>query len=158
MSVSQVPATDPFHDDPDPETGYNRLWINLLRVQRSTMARVARELRAHGIGDPLWSEILVQLDRAGEAGIVMSELEQRLMCPQYSLSRHIARMEELGYVRGAGAKGPGRAKKVTLTSEGRAKMNEIDPIFSHIMQQEFSTRLSTEEAYDMVRYLIRLYP
>lgn len=47
---------------------------------------------------------------------------------------------------------------MTLTSVGRAKMNEIDPIFSHIMQQEFSTRLSTEEAYDMVRYLIRLYP
>jgi len=147
-----------FAEDTDPAVGYNRLWINLLRIQRSTMARIARELREHGIGDPIWHEMLIQIDRAGERGIVMAEMERMLHCPQYALSRHVARLEDLGLVRSAATAGPGRSKRVTITEAGRAKNRAMWPVYERIIQTEFADRLSPEEAYAIVRHLIRLYP
>lgn len=158
MADQTRPGAVLFESDTDPEIGYSRLWINLLRIQRSTMARIARELRDQGIGDPIWHEILIQIDRAGDNGIVMADLERRLYCPQYALSRHVARLEDLGLIRSAATLGPGRSKRVMMTAAGRDKNAAMWPVYARIIREEFATRLSTEGAYHIVRYLIRLYP
>lgn len=158
MGPESAGRLDLYSKDADPAIGFTRVWINLLRVQRSTMARLARELRAGGIGDPLWAEIFVQVERAGKDGIVMSALEHHLHCPQYSLSRHVKRLEELGYVTSAAADGPGRSKRIMMTDLGRSKKVELDDVLAEIIQKELATRLTVEEAYDLTHYLMRLYP
>lgn len=158
MAGSSADSSHFFEMDVDPAIGYNRVYFNLLRVQRSLMARIASELRSQGIGDPMWGEIFVQIDRSGENGIVMWTLEQLLHCPQYSLSRHVSRLEEAGYVETSAADGPGRTKRLILTEKGRAKKVEFEAAMAEIIQTEFESKLSTHEAYDLTRYLIRLYP
>ncbi|SNR85757.1 MarR family winged helix-turn-helix transcriptional regulator [Puniceibacterium sediminis] len=158
MADPTKPQLALFEEDTDPSIGYNRLWINLLRIQRSTMARIARELRENGIGDPIWHEILIQIDRAGDVGIVMSELEGKLYCPQYTLSRHVGRLEDLGLVHSVAASGPGRSKRLMMTQAGRDKNRSLWPVYARIIQDEFGSRLTTDEAYDLVHSLIRLYP
>ncbi|EAQ04082.1 transcriptional regulator, MarR family protein [Pseudooceanicola batsensis HTCC2597] len=138
--------------------GYNRLWINLLRIQRSTMARLSRALRKEGIGDPIWHELMTQIERAGPGGLQMAELERRLFCAQYTLSRHVGRLEELGFVSSRSENGPGRSKRLVLTRAGQETNRRIWPVYARIIQDEFADRLTTEEAYDLVARLIRLYP
>lgn len=157
MANAPKPAF-PIFDDDDPMIGYNRIWVNLLRIQRSTMARVARSLKAHGIDDPIWHEILVHIGRKGEDGIAMVELERMLQCQQYALSRHVSRLEKLGYLRSISTSGPGRSKRLILTPDGETKNATMWPVYAEIIRSEFAHRLSTDEAYDLVRYLTRLYP
>ena len=45
-----------------------------------------------------------------------------------------------------------------MTAAGRDKNAAMWPVYARIIREEFATRLSTEEAYHIVRYLIRLYP
>ena len=158
MTDTPVAAANPFAEDDDPTIGYNRVWINLLRIQRSTMARIARELKGFGIGDPIWHEILIQIDRAGVSGIAMAELEQRIYTPHYALSRHVSRLVDAGYVRSVPMPGPGRGKKLVLTERGREKNKVMWPVYARVIQEELGPRLSTDEAYDLARYLIRIYP
>ncbi|MBR9762917.1 MAG: MarR family transcriptional regulator [Rhodobacteraceae bacterium] len=138
--------------------GANRVWFNMLRIQRSLGARIARRMRQHGIGDPIWYEILLELERAGPEGLAMAELERRLFTPQYALSRHAARIEAQGWIRSEARPGPGRSKRLRLTEAGMGMHGRIWDIYSEIIAEEIGSRLSVDEAYDLARYLIRLYP
>lgn len=158
MVDAPQPVLPSFEGDDDPTISYNRIWVNLLRIQRSIMARIARALKSHGIDDPIWHEILIQVGRKGGDGIAMAELERKLYCQQYALSRHVSRLEKLGYLRSVATSGPGRSKRVILTPEGAAKNKMMWPIYAEIIQSEFAHRLSTDEAYDLARQLTRLYP
>ncbi|WP_010141934.1 MarR family winged helix-turn-helix transcriptional regulator [Oceanicola sp. S124] len=149
---------DPFAGDTDPRMGANRVWFNLLRIQRSLGARIARRLRQHGIGDPLWYEILLELERAGPAGMLMADLEQKLFTAQYALSRHAARIEAQGWIRSEASPGPGRSKRLRLTETGLGMHQTIWEAYSEIIAEEIGSRLTVDEAYDVARQLIRLYP
>lgn len=158
MAEAPETMTDPFAGDTDPRMGPNRVWFNLLRVQRSMTPRIARVLKRHGIGDPIWYEILLELERGGPDGVLMSEIEGRLYTPQYTLSRHAARMEEAGLIRSTPAPGRGRGKLLALTPDGRGFHDRMWPVYQEAIQHEIGDRLSTEESYAIARLLIRLYP
>ena len=149
--------TDPFADDADPAMGDNRVWFNLLRIQRSTGARISRALREIGVGDPVWYEILLELERAGPDGMAMAGLERKLFCAQYALSRHAARLEEAGWVSSAAAPGPGRGKVLRLTEAGKGMHARIWEVYAAAIAEELGSRLSVDEAYDLARVLIRFY-
>ena len=155
---SQDTELDPFAGDDDPRMGANRVWFNLLRVQRSVGARIASRLRAQGIGDPIWYEILLELERAGPKGMVMAELERKLFTRQYALSRHASRIEAQGWIRSEASPGPGRSKRLVLTDAGLGMHDRIWEVYSEVIAEELGARMSTEEAYALARHLIRLYP
>ncbi|WP_239521083.1 MarR family winged helix-turn-helix transcriptional regulator [Pseudooceanicola aestuarii] len=148
----------PFQGDDDPTMGANRVWFNLLRLHRSMGPRIARALRQHDIGDPIWYEIMLELERAGPHGLPMAELEHRLFTPQYALSRHAARLEGRGWITSTPLPGPGRGKRLALTPDGEGIHARIWPIYQAAIQAEIGPRLSVEEAYALAGYLIRLYP
>ncbi|WP_422071624.1 MarR family winged helix-turn-helix transcriptional regulator [Tranquillimonas rosea] len=149
---------DPFAADDDPAIGYNRVWFNLLRLQRSMGPRIARELRGEGIDDPVWYEILLELDRAGPEGLPMADLEKRLFTAQYALSRHARRIEAKGWLSRAPRPGRGRGQTLVLTEAGQGVHDRIWPVYERAIRAELGARLGTDEAYDLARLLIRLYP
>jgi len=151
------PSAREFRDD-DPRIAHNRVWFNLQRIQRSMAPRIARALKTHGIEDPVWYEILIEIERAGADGLQMLELERRLYMPQYALSRHAARLESAGFVRREKLAGAGRAQKLYLTDRGQGLHQQIWPVYMAAIQQELAHRLTVAEAYDLTRVLIRLYP
>jgi len=145
-------------DDDDPATAYNRVWFNLLRIQRSMAPRISRALKSAGIEDPVWYEILLEVEKAGAGGIRMAELESRLFVAQYALSRHVARIEAAGFVRRDGQEEGRRGRTLFITERGLGLHDSIWPAYVEAIQSELRHRLSTEEAYALCRLLIRLYP
>ncbi|SLN55288.1 Multiple antibiotic resistance protein MarR [Roseivivax jejudonensis] len=149
---------DPFATDDDPRIGLNRVWFNLLRVQRSMTPRIVRALRRAGLEDPVWYEILVEIERAGPDGLAMHELEQRLFTPQYALSRQVGRMAEKGWIARSPRPGRGRGLILTLTGAGQGLHQSVWPTYEAVIREEIGGRLTTDEAYALARLLIRLYP
>lgn len=148
----------PLFDDPDPRIAHNRVWFNLMRIQRSIGPRIARALKAEGIGDPVWYEILLEVEKSGPEGLRMLELERRLFVPQYALSRHIARLEAAGLIRSEPLPTGGRARQLHLTPAGEGLHDRIWPAYMEAIQSELAHRLTVDEAYALSRLLVRLYP
>ncbi|MEH6776272.1 MAG: MarR family transcriptional regulator, partial [Cereibacter changlensis] len=144
--------------DADPQIAHNRVWFNLLRIHRSMAPRIGRALRVEGIEDPIWYEILIEVERAAGDGLPMAELERRLFVAQYALSRHVSRLETAGWLRREKMPGAGRAQRLYLTEAGLGLHERIWPAYMAAIQSELAHRLSVDEAYDLSRLLIRLYP
>lgn len=156
------PETDPApglpqFGDADARIAYNRVFFALLRIQRSTLPEIEKELRALGLADPVWYEILLATEEAGDAGIQMLVLQKRLFLPQYTLSRHISRMDRAGLIRREAVTGAGRAQRVFLTAAAQGLHAKVWEVYNDRIQHAFGPRLSTDEAYALLRMLNRLY-
>ncbi|MDR7123959.1 DNA-binding MarR family transcriptional regulator [Pseudorhodobacter sp. 4114] len=156
-NTTDLPPPAPDFPDDDPRIGYNRVWFNLLRIQRTAFPRIARALRRHSMEDPVWHEIMLEIDRSSD-GLQMAELERQLHIAQYTLSRHVSRMATAGLIRRERMPGAGRGQRLFLTDAGRLANEAIWPEYMAAIQTEFAHRLSTDEAYALCRVLIRLYP
>ena len=147
-----------FAADTYDEVAYNRVWFNLMRIQRSLGPRIARALKEVGVDDPAWYEILLELERAGPDGVAMGDLEGRLFMPQYALSRHARRLEATGWIRRNPRPGPGRGQILYLTAEGQGVHARIWAVYETAIRAQFQDRMTTDEAYALSQVLIRLYP
>lgn len=156
-SDDRIPGQAQFGDD-DPSIAYNRLFFALLRVNRSLMPEIAKSLRAIGIADPIWYEILLATEEAGTDGIQMIALQRRLFLPQYALSRHVARIEKAGLIRREATAGSGRGQILYLTEQGTGLHHRVWTVYVEKIQKALGSRISTDEAYALTRMLNRLYP
>ncbi|EIE49397.1 MarR family winged helix-turn-helix transcriptional regulator [Salipiger aestuarii] len=154
-NASKPPA---FAADACDEVAYNRVWFNLMRIQRSLGPKIARALRDEGLDDPVWYEILLELERAGPGGVAMADLEGRLFMPQYALSRHAQRLESTGWISRSPRPGPGRGQILALTPEGLGVHRRIWTVYETAIRAQLESRMTTDEAYALSRMLIRLYP
>lgn len=153
-----VPEEFEFFGDPDANVAFERAWFGLMRVHRKVMPEVTKALKAHGVNDPVWFEILLELARSGDDGHPMALLEEKLSVPQYALSRHIGRMESEGLLR-RDFIADGRRKQILfLTEKGVGAHQRIWPIYSAAMQAELSPFLSAKEAYMLTWLLMKVTP
>jgi DNA-binding MarR family transcriptional regulator len=143
--------------DGDPRIAYSRVFFGLLRVQRSVMPEIEKTLRDLGIRDPIWYEILYAVEQSGEAGVQMLALQDRLAVPQYALSRHVARMEAAGLIRREALSGVGRGQSLHLTEMSQGLQDRVWQVYVERIQAAIAPHMTTDEAYDLVRYLNRLY-
>lgn len=148
----------PQFGDDTATTAYGRVFFALLRIERTLMPGIVAELRAMGIADPVWYEILLATDEAGPAGIQMMTLQKRLFVAQYALSRHVARMEKAGLIRREAMPGAGRGQRVFLAPAAEGLHQRVWQVYLARIQQALAPRMSTDEAYALVRVLNRLYP
>lgn len=65
-----------FFGDEQGCISYNRVWFNLIRAHRKFYPRITKALKECGIKDPIWYEILLEVERAGPEGQLMSALEE----------------------------------------------------------------------------------
>lgn len=157
-------ATEPrsedaeFFSDYDERISYNRVWFNIMRAHRKFHPRIAKALKSCGLNDPIWYEILLEVERAGEAGQPMAQLEEKLFVPQYALSRHVARLEKEGYLRREYIADGRRKQILFLTEKGTGAYLRVWPTYVEAMQEEIGPLMSTDEAYALSRLLIKLLP
>ncbi|SMO91715.1 MarR family winged helix-turn-helix transcriptional regulator [Paracoccus laeviglucosivorans] len=159
MHATLTPAQgqSQFGDD-DPKIAYNRVFFALLRIQRSLMPEIEKSLRVLGIADPIWYEILYAVEQSGANGVQMLALQKRLAVPQYALSRHVTRMEKAGLIRRQAAAGVGRGQNLHLTAKSQGLHDRIWQVYVARIQAAIGPHMSTDEAYDLVRSLNKLYP
>lgn len=146
-----------FYGDDDSSIAYNRVYFALQRIQRTLMPEIEKSLRALGIQDPIWYEILEAAELAGEEGVRMLALQKRLFVPQYALSRHVSRMVKAGLIEREASGDAGRAQIVRLTQAGTGITDGIWDVYVEMIQRAFGPRLSRGEAYTLLRMLNRLY-
>ncbi len=163
MEASEArPSSDPMTQadfgDADPRIGYYRLYFALQRIDRSIKPTIERALKAEGLADPIWYEILLAAEEAGAAGVQMLDLQRRLFVPQYALSRHVMRMEKAGLIRRSSVPGAGRGQRVHLTETARGLHDRIWAVYSRQIEAAFASRLTTKEVYAALTMMNRLYP
>lgn len=146
-----------FFGDDDAAIGYNRLWIFLMRAHRKIYPKISKALRDEGLADPIWYEILMYVEKAGDAGHPMASLESELYVPQYALSRHISRMEKAGYIRRSYVSEGRRKQILFMTDDGKGMHNRVWPAYVDAIQAEFAHKLTTDEAYEIAHQMVKIY-
>lgn len=121
-------------------------WARLMRAQQIALNRLELALKKADLPPPLWHDLLLELERAGERGMRPAELEQRLLIAQYNLSRLLDRMERDGLVRRAPLSGDARGQVVEITARGRGVQQQMWPVYVAAIQALIGERLSEAEA------------
>jgi DNA-binding MarR family transcriptional regulator len=146
-----------FFGDDDPQISYNRMWIFLMRAHRKIYPRISKVLRDEGLSDPIWYEILMYVEKAGDAGHPMASLESELYVAQYALSRHISRMVKAGYIRRTYLSDGRRKQILFMTDAGKGMHTRVWPAYVEAIQAEFSHKLTTDEAYEVAHHMVKIY-
>jgi len=130
----------------EPSEAVVSAWVGLLRAQRRALGLVEERLKAAGLPPLAWYDALLELERAGAAGMRPFELERATLVQQYNLSRLIDRLERVGYVERSPCPGDGRGQFVRLTAAGRDVRRRSWPIYAAAIEEAVGTRLDEADA------------
>ena len=133
-------------------------WIRLLRVHGDAVGAVETDLKSAGYPPLAWYDVLLELDRAGADGVRPFELQDRLLLPQYGVSRLIERIEKAGYVERRSCADDGRGQMLAITAAGRKVREAMWPVYGAAIEQAFGERLTPGEMRILSRLLGKLLP
>lgn len=131
------------------------VWTRLHRASSAVTAAVEAAFKDAGLPPLGWYDVLWEIEKAPE-GIRPLALQDRLLLPQYGLSRLVDRLEKAGYVTRQACETDGRGQVLALTPEGRAVRARMWPIYAAVLAASVEARLSREEAATLARLLARL--
>lgn len=131
-------------------------WARLERAHRAALATVEARLKAAGLPDLAWYDVLLELERA-DAGLRPFELQKAMLFAQYNLSRLIDRMVAAGYVARAASEEDGRGQLLRITRSGRAIRRRIWPVYAAAIEEAVGRHLSDGEARTLADLLGKLY-
>ncbi|MGQ0825509.1 MAG: MarR family winged helix-turn-helix transcriptional regulator [Actinomycetota bacterium] len=130
-----------------------RAWQTLLTATSSLLAVLDRELQAeHGLALPEY-EVLVFLADAGDYGIRMSELAERLHLSPSGLTRRIDGLVTRRLVRREQCPSDRRGFLAVLAPLGRAKLEQAAPTHVRGVREHFVDRLSDRQLSNLTAAL-----
>jgi len=133
-------------------------WARLQRASQSVLSAVEADLKAAGYPPLAWYDVLLELRRAGKAGLRPLALRSEILLTQYNLSRLLDRMERKGYLERHPYPGDGRGQFVVISPSGRRLQKRMWPAYEAAIQKHFADRFSDREAARLVRLLAKLSP
>jgi DNA-binding MarR family transcriptional regulator len=132
-------------------------WSRLVRAHQTAVAHVEGAMKEAGLPASLGTyDVLLELERAGEAGMRPVALERELAMPQYGLSRLLARLEEAGFVERRSCPQDGRGQMVVITEAGRAMRHRMWSVYAPALHEAIGRRLSADESEGLADLLGRL--
>lgn len=149
------PGSEMFGEE-DPNIAFNRAWFNILRSHRQYVPQMTKALREVGLKDLVWYDIILEIERAGPDGQLMSALEDKLQIPQYALSRHISRLVGDGLLRREFIADGRRKQLLFLTEECNSLSARFWEAYSKAILGALSKKLTVEEAYLLTKLLIKI--
>lgn len=132
-------------------------WTRLERAHRAALGIVESRLKKAGLPPLAWYDVLLELERAGDAGLRPFELQKAMLFAQYNLSRLIDRMAADGYVARAASADDGRGQVLAITRAGRALRRRMWPVYAAAIEAAVGAHLSDTEARTLGNLLGRLY-
>ena len=148
----------PMPDFPHPTPETTAAWTRLIRASSHVLGQIDSALKAAQMPPLGWYDALWEIEQAGPDGIRPFQLEQRLLLPQYGLSRLIDRMVRDGLLLRREVAGDGRGQVLHLTDKGRDTRARMWPVYATALDANIARNLSQTEAADLARLLSRLYP
>ena len=146
---------EPVHREPSEAVVH--AWTRLNRAQRFLLDRIEDELKRAGLPPLVWYDALLELWRAKDHRLRQVDLEERMLFPQYSISRLVDRLQEEGLVRRERSSEDARAYWVMPTQAGLALRERMWPVYADAIARHVGDRLSESEAGLLARLLARLY-
>ncbi len=128
-----------------PATEVIRAWARLIKAQRLALDEVEDALKAAGLPTLAWYDVLLEVEKAGAAGIRPFELERALLLAQYNLSRLLDRMEREGYLARTRSPEDGRGQIVRLTEAGKVVRRRMWPVYARAIEATVGRHLSAKQ-------------
>ena len=123
-----------------------RAWARLMKVQQLALANAEAALKEVDFPPLAWYDILLELERVGDAGLRPFELEREMLLAQHNLSRLIDRLETAGYVERRACEDDRRGQMIVITSAGRDIRRRMWPVYSEVIQRFIGSRISQKQA------------
>ena len=139
---------------PNPQT--IAAWTSLVTANRLLLEDIEHSLKKAELPTLGWYDALLEIEKAGDDGIRPFELKERLLLPQYGMSRLLDRMAKAGFVDRQGVEDDGRGQIVRLTQEGRNVRRAMWPVYADALIRCVEQRLSPDEAAELARLLKKL--
>jgi DNA-binding MarR family transcriptional regulator len=121
-------------------------WVRLMKAQQMALSHIERALKAAKLPPLVWYDVLLEVERAGPAGLRPFELERAMLLAQYNLSRLVDRIELAGYVARQTCEDDGRGQLIVITPEGQALRNRMWPIYAGAIETAVGSKLTADEA------------
>ena len=131
-------------------------WARVIRVPQRLLKQVDADLKAAGCPPLAWYDALLELKRAGTAGLRPFRLQEQMLLEQYNLSRLLDRIVRSGFAERLAAAEDGRGQVLKITAEGRRLIRQMWPIYRAAIQKHFVERLDTKDIAELSRILGKL--
>lgn len=133
------------------------VWVHLVRAHTQTHDAVAAALAAEELPPLDWYDVLWELEQAGNEGLRQYELQERLLLPQYGLSRLLDRMVEKRLISKKQSATDRRGKIYVITQKGlKVRARSWGP-YAKALSDGLGTRLSRAERVTLARLLSKLH-
>jgi DNA-binding MarR family transcriptional regulator len=142
-------------DAPQPSPQTIAAWTRLMTASRVLLDRIEAALKAEGLPSLSWYDALWELERA-EGGLRPFELQERLLLPQYGMSRLLDRLVSAGLVERLAVEEDGRGQRVRITTTGRETRGRMWPVYAGELCRLVEAPLRDGEAEALAAGLGRL--
>lgn len=140
----------------EPSDNVVAAWIALIRAQKTSLQTVEQAFKQQGLPPLAWYDVLWELEQARPEALRPFELEQRLLMPQYGLSRLLDRIRDAGYLERRPSAADGRGYDIAITAAGRTIRKKIWPVYAEALNRALGEKLSDAEAKKLAGLLGKL--
>jgi DNA-binding MarR family transcriptional regulator len=120
-------------------------WGALLKVHAALVPALDRQLQA-AVGLPLaWYDVLLELNRAPDRRLPMTELGERVVLSRTRVSRVVDEMVARELVTRAPHPTDGRSTFAAITAAGRSRLRAAAPVYLAGIEEHFARHLSARE-------------
>ena len=131
-------------------------WIQLARAYHEVFSSIEHALKTAGFPALSWYDVLLELDRAGTDGLRAFELQEKLLLPQYGISRLIGRIERAGYLKRIHCEDDGRSQHLTITTQGKVLRKKMWGVYGKVLKEKVGEKLTDKQATDLTKILKNL--
>lgn len=141
-------------NNPTPQT--TAAWVALVRAHKQLLDAIEDNLKTEQLPKLAWYDVLWEIEKTGSAGIRPYELLERLLLPQYGMSRLLERMAKEGLITRTEVETDGRGQVIHLTAKGREIRAEMWSPYAAVLTTDLEDRLSGVEQKELARLLNKL--
>ncbi len=127
-----------------------------MRASNSALQSIEAELKAAGLPPLQQYDILLELSRAGDRGLRLYELEEKLLLRQYGVSRLVDRMSKEKLLVKEKSAEDGRGFRVKITPSGETLRKKIWKVYEPAIENAVGSKLSYEDARLLSQILNKL--
>ena len=132
-------------------------WINLVRARERLLSAIESDIKAGGFPPLAWYDVLLELRRAGPAGLRPMEFEEKLLLAQHNVSRLLDRMEKADLIARRAHESDGRGQTIQATEAGLDLQKRMWPAYGAAIERHLGSRLAGDaEATALASMLARL--
>ncbi len=131
-------------------------WADLLHASSRLIGLMDSELTARGLLSMTWYDVLLQLKRAPDGRLRLSELSRRVVLSRSGLTRLLDRVESAGLLRRETVPQDRRGAYAVLLPAGDAALRETWEVYEGLILEHFGSKLSDAEAHTLHTVLSRL--